>query len=42
MRLLVVERLTLLCTYEEQRNFRFVSIVGFVMILQSTWESVLL
>lgn len=25
-----------------KRNFRFISIVGFVMILQSTWESVLL
>ena len=24
------------------RNFRFISIVGFVMVLQSTWESVLL
>ena len=24
------------------RNFRFISIVGFIMILQSTWESVLL
>ena len=27
---------------ELRRNFRFVSIVGFVMVLQSTWESVLL
>lgn len=25
-----------------RRNFRFLSIVGFVMVLQSTWESVLL
>ena len=25
-----------------RRDFRFVSIVGFVMVLQSTWESVLL
>ena len=25
-----------------RRNFRFVSIVGFVMVLQSTWESMLL
>ena len=25
-----------------QRNFQFISIVGFVMILQSSWESVLL
>ena len=25
-----------------QRNFRFISIVGFIMILQSTWESALL
>ena len=24
------------------RNFRFISIVGFIMVLQSTWESVLL
>ena len=27
---------------ELRRNFRFISIVGFVMVLQSTWESVLL
>ncbi len=27
---------------ELRRNFRFVSIVGFVMVLQSTWESILL
>ena len=27
---------------ELRRNFRFISIVGFVMVLQSTWESILL
>lgn len=27
---------------ELRRNFRFLSIVGFIMVLQSTWESVLL
>ena len=27
---------------ELRRNFRFISIVGFIMVLQSTWESVLL
>ena len=27
---------------ELRRSFRFVSIVGFVMVLQSTWEGVLL
>ncbi|KAL8923385.1 MAG: hypothetical protein Q9208_004655 [Pyrenodesmia sp. 3 TL-2023] len=27
---------------ELQRNFRFLSIVGFIMILQSSWESTLL
>lgn len=25
-----------------KRNFRFISIVGFIMLLQSTWESMLL
>lgn len=27
---------------ELRRNFRFVSIVGFVLVLQSTWESIVL
>lgn len=27
---------------ELRRDFRFISIVGFVMVLQSTWESILL
>ena len=29
-------------TQQLQRNFRFVTIVGFVMILQFSWESVLM
>ena len=29
-------------TQQLQRNFRFISIVGFVMILQFSWESVLM
>jgi choline transport protein len=27
---------------ELQRNFRFITIVGFIMILQFSWESVLM